>query len=319
MFSNIKIGLRLTVAFLLVAAASVVVGVVGIQNTAAMSEHAERMYGTELMGLSYIKEANIDLIYVGRARSNFMLAQSAEQRTKQLDTVNQSFAMMKDNIGKARPMLVSERGKQLLASVTTAMDSYEHEIQALLAEAGKRKMVEHDETLDRLSQSALAKAKVADDLLTDLSKLKEERAKEAAEETAALYARSRTVMVGTMVAALLGGVLLGIVISRGISKPLAQAVDAANKLAEGDLSVRIDAKTTDEVGQLMQAMHHMVEKLSQVVAEVNSGAEALAGASEEVSATAQSLSQAASEQAAGVEETSASIEQMTASIAQNTE
>ncbi len=53
--------------------------------------------------------------------------------------------------------------------------------------------------------------------------------------------------------------------------------------------------------------------------EVNSGAEALAGASEEVSATAQSLSQAASEQAAGVEETSASIEQMTASISQNTE
>ena len=63
----------------------------------------------------------------------------------------------------------------------------------------------------------------------------------------------------------------------------------------------------------------MVAKLSHVISEVRSSAEALSGASEEVSATAQSLSQASSEQAASVEETSASIEQMTASISQNTE
>jgi hypothetical protein len=66
-------------------------------------------------------------------------------------------------------------------------------------------------------------------------------------------------------------------------------------------------------------MKNMIAKLTQVVGEVNGGAQSLASASEEVSATAQSLSQAASEQAAGVEETSASLEQMTASISQNTE
>jgi methyl-accepting chemotaxis protein len=70
---------------------------------------------------------------------------------------------------------------------------------------------------------------------------------------------------------------------------------------------------------MKEYVNNTVGKLLQVVGEVNSSAESLAGASEEVSATAQSLSQAASEQAAGVEETSASLEQMTASIAQNTE
>src|SRR5690606_17030911 len=84
-------------------------------------------------------------------------------------------------------------------------------------------------------------------------------------------------------------------------------------------TVRITTTARDETGQLLAAMNAMVGKLSQVVTEVNGGAEALAGASEEVSATAQALSQASSEQAAGVEETSASMEQMTASIAQNTE
>ncbi|HEX3141123.1 MAG TPA: methyl-accepting chemotaxis protein, partial [Rhizobacter sp.] len=90
-------------------------------------------------------------------------------------------------------------------------------------------------------------------------------------------------------------------------------------MSEGNLTHSIDKAYEGAFGQMKEYVNNTVAKLSQVVAEVNGGAEALAGASEEVSATAQSLSQAASEQAAGVEETSASLEQMTASISQNTE
>jgi methyl-accepting chemotaxis protein len=90
-------------------------------------------------------------------------------------------------------------------------------------------------------------------------------------------------------------------------------------MSEGDLTKRIDKTYDGAFDEMKGYVNGTAEKLSSVVAEVNTGAHALAGASEEVSATAQSLSQAASEQAAGVEETSASLEQMTASIAQNTE
>ena len=90
-------------------------------------------------------------------------------------------------------------------------------------------------------------------------------------------------------------------------------------VAQGDLTQTITADYQGAFGQMKEYVNKTVASLSDIVAEVNSGAEALAGASEEVSATAQSLSQAASEQAAGVEETSASLEQMTASISQNTE
>jgi methyl-accepting chemotaxis protein len=90
-------------------------------------------------------------------------------------------------------------------------------------------------------------------------------------------------------------------------------------MSEGDLTKTIDAEYRGSFAELKSYANNTVSRLSSVVAEVMSGAEALSSASEEVSATAQTLSQAASEQAAGVEETSASLEQMTASIAQNTE
>ena len=115
------------------------------------------------------------------------------------------------------------------------------------------------------------------------------------------------------------GALIGWFLTRGITRPLAEAVQVANRLALGDLTVEIDSAAKDETGQVLQAMQNMISKLKQVVTDVNSGAQALASASEEVSATSQSPSQASSKQAASVEETSASIEQMTSSIAQNTE
>ncbi|NKI97887.1 methyl-accepting chemotaxis protein [Rhizobacter sp. SG703] len=100
---------------------------------------------------------------------------------------------------------------------------------------------------------------------------------------------------------------------------IGDVVQVMGAVSEGDLTRTIDRDYEGAFAEMKEYVNATVDKLSQVVTEVNSGAEALAGASEEVSATAQSLSQASSEQAAGVEETSASIEQMTASISQNTE
>jgi methyl-accepting chemotaxis protein len=115
----------------------------------------------------------------------------------------------------------------------------------------------------------------------------------------------------------MGDALNQLVATTGAS--VEDVVRVMSALAEGDLTKRIDKDYQGAFGKLKDYSNSTMDKLAQVVGEVNGSAESLASASEEVSATAQSLSQAASEQAAGVEETSASLEQMTASISQNTE
>jgi methyl-accepting chemotaxis protein len=90
-------------------------------------------------------------------------------------------------------------------------------------------------------------------------------------------------------------------------------------ISEGDLTQTIDKEYKGSFAQMKEYANNTVLKLSMIIGEVNTSADALSSAAEQVSSTSHSLSQAASEQAAGVEETSASIEQMTASIAQNTD
>ncbi len=105
----------------------------------------------------------------------------------------------------------------------------------------------------------------------------------------------------------------------GIVLPVKEAVAVLAEMEKGDLTRTVNGSYKGQMDDFKNTVNNTIAKLTQVVAEVNSGAQALASASEEVSATAQALAQAANEQAAGAEETSASLEQMTASIAQNTE
>jgi len=319
MFANMKIGVRLIGGFLLVSAISIVVGLIGMSNASKINDMTDAMYDKELIGLSQIKEANIDLIMIGRARSNFLLATSQDERQKHQASIDKNLAAMKEAMDKARPLFVTEKAKEIFGNISKVNVEYEREMQQALKMAAAEKLQQRGEELTTILQKVREKGDQLDELMGQLTTLKEERAKAAAEDANTLYNQSRILMLGVMLVGLLLGIFLGLFISRSVTVPLNQAKDVANRLAEGDLTVRIESTAKDETGQMLQAMSAMVKKLSQVVSEVNSGAQALSSASEEVSATAQSLSQAATEQAAGVEETSASIEQMTSSIAQNTE
>lgn len=126
-------------------------------------------------------------------------------------------------------------------------------------------------------------------------------------------------MSGGALIAIVLGAGFAFVLTRSIVRPLAAAVQTANQLAAGDLTVHIEARSQDETGQFLMAMQNMVEKLTYTIREVRTTVLSLAESSEEVSATAQAVSDASSQQAASVEESSASIEQMSASIAQNTD
>jgi len=66
---------------------------------------------------------------------------------------------------------------------------------------------------------------------------------------------------------------------RGITAPLDQAVQAADRVAEGDLSQAIHSDSQDETGQLLSALARMQTSLVGTVSNVRDGAESVATAS----------------------------------------
>jgi methyl-accepting chemotaxis protein len=113
--------------------------------------------------------------------------------------------------------------------------------------------------------------------------------------------------------------VLSLVISRSITQPLSKAIDVANKLAEGDLAVKIEGDGKDETAQLMAALATMIERLRRVVLDIQTIADSVRSGSQQTSSSSQQMSQGANEQATAAEEVSSSVEEMTANIRQNAE
>jgi len=113
--------------------------------------------------------------------------------------------------------------------------------------------------------------------------------------------------------------LLALVTARSMSSPLTKTAVILEQLGAGDLTVKIQQASRDEIGQMLKASENMINNLVEVITQVRNSAESLASASEEVSATAESLSQSATQQAASVEQTSASLQEISNFIDQNTE
>lgn len=319
MFSNLKIGVKLIASFLTVSVITGVVGFVGVSNMAKLNDAADTLYERELLGLSYIKEANVNLINLGRALRNAILASRQEDRTRFMEGVDLYIGAVQTNIDKAKDLFSTDEAKRLFAEFKKDWEQYIPGVKKAQELIAAESLSENRKSVEYVQQDLRAVADSVDKKLTELSQIKERNAEEAAAYTTELYQDSRTVMIAFAVGGVLIGVALGFAISRAITRPLVDAVQVANRLAEGDLTTRIEVKSKDETGQLLAAMQSMVGKLSQVIGEVRGAAAALSSASEEVSATAQSLSQGSAEQAASVEETTASVEQMSASINQNAE
>jgi methyl-accepting chemotaxis protein len=119
---------------------------------------------------------------------------------------------------------------------------------------------------------------------------------------------------------LLGLLALGMaLIVRSVSRPLKDAIQIAEHVADGDLTSRIEVTSGDETGQLLQALKDMNESLSRIVSEVRDSTDSISTASQEISAGNSDLSQRTEEQASSLEETASSMEELTATVKQNAE
>ena len=129
------------------------------------------------------------------------------------------------------------------------------------------------------------------------------------------YAISIAVAAG-MVLSLLGAWLGRFVLMRAIVSPVDATIAQFQRIANGDLTSRIDVTSSNEMGRLAAALRKMQESLIATVNAVRQGTESIDTGVSEIAAGNTDLSQRTEEQTASLEETAASIEQLTSTVKQ---
>ena len=144
---------------------------------------------------------------------------------------------------------------------------------------------------------------------------KEVESDAAAAQSTALSGRN--MLFGFTVAGVLLAMLFSWLITRSITAPIKEAVAAAQRVADGDLTVQVQEGGRDETGQLLTALSQMTQNLRNLVGEVADGAHTVSDTSAQIAQGNVDLSQRTEEQASTLEETASSLEELTSTVTQN--
>ncbi len=333
MFRNLRIGVRLGLAMGLGLSTTIVIAALGYSGIARVSDMTAAMLAHEAQLASVSAAARADTQAMRRFEKELAVHVGiADQEGEDLASWNDQRYRLIERLGSLDRDTEVPEDKELVRRMRADLATYEtgfYRVVGLVrqhtlksTQDANREMGSYKESIDRLEKSA-----------ADLAAVNFKRMNEKAKVLAAQKAWTARAMVAVMLVTIAFGALLSVQLARGVTRPILQAVRVTEAIARGDLFVQVPSPGKDEVGQLLSAMGRMAERLRGVVAQVRSGADALArtsgqvvvvvgqvsSASSQVSASAQTLSQGTSEQAASVQETTSSLEEMSASITQNAE
>ena len=320
MLNNMTVRTRLLAGFLIVALIGAIVAGIGIFNMSRMHEQAERAYASDLLGISATKEANINLIYIGRSMRNAMLSSDAADKAKYLDAVGSARKTLQQHLDAARPLFRTVLARQLFGEIDNALAQYD------TGRTELAKMIADETPEGKAAAVAFAfgplaqKAGLVDDKLTALGMNKEKAAAASAAEAGRMYADSRTLMVALVIVSLVAGIGIGLGITRSLTRQLggepAYAVQVAGAIAAGELSGKIDTRPGDKTS-LLFAMEAMRASLVTIVDKVRSGTDTIATASNQIAMGNLDLSSRTEQQASSLEETASSMEELTSTVKQN--
>ncbi|WLH90875.1 methyl-accepting chemotaxis protein [Pseudomonas sp. FP453] len=121
-------------------------------------------------------------------------------------------------------------------------------------------------------------------------------------------------VVGLLILATALTVLFAWLLTRSITLPISQALEAAEEVAEGNLTRPIKVDGNDEAGRLLAAMAKMQDKLRDTLQRIAGSATQLASAAEELNAVTDESARGLTQQNNEIEQAATAVNEMTSAV-----
>lgn len=352
-YYNLKIAAKLLIGFILVALIAGAVGVVGIISLKSVNDADTQLYERNAVGLSIMSDLSTTYQQFRVSLHDLILDKGETNKDKYISTGNKAFTDVKLFLEKYGDREISQDNRKLYNVVAKALEEYEPVKDKAIQLVKEGKM---DEAKAYAFGEGASLAEAVDKSISDISNFNDEDAKKKSDSNSVSANNAIRTMIIFVSVGVAIAVALGIFISRIISNPVKKMVEAADKLAVGDVNVSVEATTKDEIGNLMHAFSEMVENIreqafaaekiaagdmtiqvkvksdndllgqklsemietnNEILTNISVASDQVAAGARQVSASSQILSQGSTEQASSIEEVTATITQAAAQTKQN--
>lgn len=246
---------KLMVGFSIGIVIALLVGVNALSSLSEIEADMERMYDKDLLGISYVKDANLDLIYMSRAIRHMLIAQDDATRDAALATIKRSREKLMADLAEARkrmyrPQTIA-RYDVFQRELNKALESIEQAVGLIQREKSQPSVAAQFITSKEFGAIIAA----ADSGLHELTDIKEKAADvsvQEARENAKQTRRTATLLLSLGVALAIG---LGMLIGISIQRPNDRLRQSVKNLAAGKIDDEIPHKDyPNEIGVMARAI-----------------------------------------------------------------
>ena len=265
MFKNLKVGIRLGIGFAVTLVLLMAISAISYLRLGEVNSELEKMVNDRFPKVVQSTHIIDSINNINRVLRNAYIYTGTEQQ-KALDDIQISRKEISDTLEKLDQTIRSDEGKAILKRITTArtayVGSYDKFIELLKADKraeivplmqGELRSTQSEymasvNALIEFQTTMVGKAgKSTDQLVTDTERL---------------------IMILGSVAVLLT-VLFAWFITRSITQPINAALDAANKMAAGDLSFKLEVASKDEIGLMCKAVESVQGAVQRMVVDAD--------------------------------------------------
>jgi len=312
--TNLKIGIRLGLAFGFVIFLLIAIVALSLSRMHAAEQRIDNMLEDRYKKIALTTEVKYNVSLIHQHMRNAVIEGDADGVKRETETMNALRAKNKELLDIFDKIINVPRAREIFTAITNARSEDLTAQKQLLAFLNDGKQTEAKTFLKSKSvetESAYIK------LLTEMADLQSKKMAEESDLNKAEFASTRTMMLVIAFAAIALALTASWLASRSITTPMNEAVALARRVADGDLMANIEVTSTDETGQLLQALKDMNTSLGRIVNEVRVSTDTIVTASNQIATGNLDLSSRTEEQASSLEETASSMEELTSTVKQN--
>ncbi|XXE68770.1 methyl-accepting chemotaxis protein [Pseudomonas sp. R1-6] len=308
---NMNIAPRAFLGFALIGALMLALGVFALSQMSKIRVSGENIAQNSVPSIKALNDVTQLTLRLRVLSYRLLINREADTQQKTLDLFEQ----------RNQQVRAAQMSYEKLISAPEERAAYEQLTQLLNQ---YRQLEERMKTLSRNNQlnelQALLNAELTSNsdainaALARLSDMNNQQA-EAFNKNAAQQYSTAFIWVVTLLAIATGLTLLfAWLLTNSITKPIANALDAAEEIAKGNLTRPITVDGSDEAGRLLRAMSTMQEKLRDTLQRISGSATQLASAAEELNSVTDESARGLTQQNNEIEQAATAVNEMTSAV-----
>lgn len=312
MSAYFRVRTRLTVGFAVLLSAMVAITTVAISDMQHIQRNLDVVARSDMTKIALVNQMRDAVRFQAIALRDIVMQEDLAFKKQELKLLK---AAREQYQAAAQSIIEKANGTNLAGDVSALADvelNVKNEIAATVEFSLNDQHVEAGDAIrEKVRPAQMALLEKLDSILKNV----EAQAAESAAAATTTYKNALKSLTIAATVSVIVGVLTAVVITRSIVSPLRRAVAAANCVANGDLTQRIEVSGQDETAELSSALRNMQDGIANIIRGVKDNAEAVAATARVVAESTHAFSSRVGDMNIQITSVSAAVEETSAIIA----